>query len=277
MGASFSASLLAACNIQPDGSYRYLSDLLRLDAHRDDVSDMPSCSVNSSAINTPLIASAWASNLAAHPDTRFASYIVEGISQGFRIGFVQSAGSSLSSARRNMRSAYENSSVVEEYTAAELDQGRLVGPIPRQAVATEVHLSQFGVIPKRNRPGKWRLIVDLSSPKHASVNCGIDPAVCSLRYSGIDDVVVLVKSLGRGCLLTKLDLQSVYRVIPVHSADKVASGCVERGCIPRYCDTFRFAFCSQDIFGHCRCSVIRNDKEWCGRSHPLLRRLPVLR
>ena len=220
MGASFSASLLAACNIQPDGSYHYLSDLLRLDAHRDDVSATPSCPVNSSAINTPLIASAWASNLAAHPDTRFASYIIEGISQGFRIGFAQSAGSSLSPARRNMRSAYENSSVVEEYIAAELDQGRLVGPIPRQAVATEVHLSPFGVIPKRNRPGKWHLIVALSSPKHASVNCGIDPALCSLRYSGIDDAVALVKSLGRGCLLAKLDLQSAYRVIPAHPADR---------------------------------------------------------
>ena len=35
-------------------------------------------------------------------------------------------------------------------------------------------MSRFGVISKPHQPGKWRLITDLSSPKGASVNDGIN-------------------------------------------------------------------------------------------------------
>ena len=212
-----SASALAACNIQSNGSYRYMDDLLRLDAQR--VAPSEQFEQLSSVICSPLIASVWASNLAYQPDARFASYIANGITDGFRIGYSRAVSSVLASAKRNMRSAYENCSFVEEYIAEELVKGRLVGPIPCDGVSSasqSVHCSPFGVIPKRNRPGKWRLIVDLSSPKHKSVNSGIEPSLCSLKYSGLDEAVALVKSAGRGCLLAKLDLQSAYRVIPVH-------------------------------------------------------------
>ena len=217
---------LAACNIQADGVYRYMEDLLRLDAQRP-------CSPSSAAyplpslfaIHSPLRAEAWECHLSSHPDRSFASYIVEGIRQGFRIGFARSAMPSLLSTRRNMKSAYANSSVVDDYIAAELEKGRLIGPLSRRDLlssssAAFFHASPFGVIPKRNRPGKWRLIVDLSSPSQSSVNDGIDPSLCSLRYSGLDDAVAIIKRLGRGCLLAKLDLQSAYRIIPVHPDDR---------------------------------------------------------
>ena len=52
-----------------------------------------------------------------------------------------------------------------------------------------LHVSKFGVIPKSNQPGKWRLILDLSSPNGCSVNDGIEKKVCSLQYVKIDEVV----------------------------------------------------------------------------------------
>ncbi len=121
-----------------------------------------------------------------------------------------------------MKSAYSNPNVVDEYIAAEREKGRLIGPFSKQDLPSSVVIqaSPFGVIPKRNRPGKWRLIVDLSSPRHSSVNDGIDSSLCSLRYSGLDEAVAIIKRLGRGCLLAKLDLQSAYRVIPVHPDDR---------------------------------------------------------
>ena len=223
-GLGLSPAALSACCIEEDGAHRYIDDLLRLDAQRpaDNAAELSTLGGQSLLeVNTPLIASEWASNLAFHPDPRFAAYIIEGISNGFRIGFARAAYASLSSSRRNMRSAYDNSSVVDDYIATELEKGRLLGPISHHNVPpAAVHLSPFGVIPKRNRPDKWRLIVDLSSPKHKSVNSGIDPLLCSLRYSSIDDAVAIVKRLGRGCLLAKLDLQSAYRVIPVHPVDR---------------------------------------------------------
>ena len=43
------------------------------------------------------------------------------------------------------------------------------------------------MIPKQHQPGKWRLIVDLSHPKGASMNDGIEADLCSLSYVSIDD------------------------------------------------------------------------------------------
>ena len=52
-----------------------------------------------------------------------------------------------------------------------------------------VHISPFGVIPKKNKPNEWRLILDLSSPQGSSVNDGISKELCSLSYVSVDDVV----------------------------------------------------------------------------------------
>ena len=63
-------------------------------------------------------------------------------------------------------------------------------PFPR------LHISSFGVIPKKGQPGKWRLIVDLSSPGGASVNDGIDPQDFSLQYIKVDQVIRMVSRYG---------------------------------------------------------------------------------
>ena len=88
----------------------------------------------------------------------------------------------------------------------------MVGPLPQHIAG--LHVSRFGVIPKPHQPGKWRLIVDLSHPKGASVNDGIDPELCSLVYTSVDEAVNRV--LQRGRVLAKIDIASAYRIIPVH-------------------------------------------------------------
>ncbi len=76
-----------------------------------------------------------------------------------------------------MASASLHSQVVEEYLK-ECSAGRVVGPLSLRDFPY-VQVSPFGVIPK-STPGKWRLIVDLSSPHGGSVNNGIDSNLCSL-------------------------------------------------------------------------------------------------
>jgi len=61
-------------------------------------------------------------------------------------------------------------------------------------------------IPKKNKPGKYHLLMDLSSPKNFSVNDGIDPVLSCLSYASIDHLSVLVLSIGRGAMLVKLKL-----------------------------------------------------------------------
>ena len=79
-----------------------------------------------------------------------------------------------------MKLAQDNPHVIRDYLTTELHAGRIVGPFdPKQY--PYIHTSRFGVIPK-NTPGKWRLIVDLSSPEGRSVNDGIRGTWCSLIY-----------------------------------------------------------------------------------------------
>jgi len=80
-----------------------------------------------------------------------------------------------------MLSALEHPEVVQKYLQEECQMGRVLGPFDLGELPG-VHVSKFGVIPKSNQPGKWRLILDLSSPNGASVNDGIQKELCSLQY-----------------------------------------------------------------------------------------------
>ena len=71
----------------------------------------------------------------------------------------------------------------------------------------KVHLSRFGIIPKSNQPGKWRLIVDLSHPEGRSVNNGISGELCSLQYMRIEEVVRRLLKLGPGAQMAKMDIK----------------------------------------------------------------------
>ena len=83
-----------------------------------------------------------------------------------------------------------------------------------------LQVSPIGVIPKRNRPNKWRLIVNLSAPLGISANDSIDSELSSIAYTSIDDAAHMINHLGQGCLLAKFDLQEAYRAVPVHPLDQ---------------------------------------------------------
>ena len=161
----------------------------------------------------------WAKALADHPDKAFREYIMGGIAHGFRIGF-DYAKATCKSATSNMLSASTNAGVVQAYLDKELPLGRIVGPIPPSLTPKGTQISPIGVIPKSSQPGRWRLIVDLSSPEGNSVNEGIAPEWCSLQYLRVDDVVQHIVATGQGTLLAKLDIESSYRMVPVHPSDR---------------------------------------------------------
>ena len=121
-----------------------------------------------------------------------------------------------------MASAREHPKVIADYLNEELQEGRIVGPVDPKAVG--VHTSPFGVIPKCNKPGKWRLIVKLSSPSALSINDGIDHIQSSLHYSGLNEALAMINRLGKGSLLAKLDIKNAYRLIPVHPDDRPLLG-----------------------------------------------------
>ena len=160
-------------------------------------------------VSTPLMLREWSIELSEHPDPVFRNYILNGIQKGFCIGFNRVG--RCTSAASNMHSALENAAVVLEYLQKEVLLGRMIGPVSLETVPEGTQISPFGVIPKSNQPGKWRLIVDLSSPD------GIETNLCSLSYLRLDDVIDRIVESDRG---TKMDIVSAYRMVPVHPGDR---------------------------------------------------------
>ena len=172
---------------------------------------------------------AWTPFLQAHPDDTYAQYIASGLKYGFRIGFDASQ-VELQQNNRNLQSVLSNPQTVTEYLQVEAQLGRLNGPFLPLLVPA-IHCSPIGIIPKAHQRGKWRLIVDLSSPEGHSVNTGIPTELCSIKYASVDQAVETIHHLGRGTLLAKLDLKSAYRHVPVHPEDHWLLGMTWEGNI----------------------------------------------
>ena len=127
------------------GVYRYTSDLLALRATvSSEVVMPPECSV----ITSPLKPDVWESYRSAYPDIKhFVEYLVDGVRCGFCIGCCASS-VALQSATRNMPAADLHPTVIENYLSDELSCNRLA-----EAPSALVHVSKFGVIPKKHQPG----------------------------------------------------------------------------------------------------------------------------
>ena len=168
------------------------------------VTPLHSCSRDHNT-TTPSIA------LSQFPDKRLVTFLLNGIGNGFPIGADTSA-VVLEPVHHNLPSEAENSDVIDSYISSEVAEQCIRGPVP---YLPQIHISPMGIIPKPSQPGRWRFIADLSSPKGKSINDAISTQLCTLHYSRVNHVAQLVRSLGKGTFLAKLDLKSTYRVVPV--------------------------------------------------------------
>ena len=119
------------------------------------------------------------------PDQSFVTYVLDGLQNGFRVGF-NPASVPLKSATQNMPSASLQPSVIDDYLYTELAKGRVAGPFSSPPLP-HLHISRFGVIPKEHQPRKWRLILDLSNPDGHSVNDSIRKNPFTVQYMKVDD------------------------------------------------------------------------------------------
>ena len=114
------------------------------------------------------------------------------------MGFHHTRG--LKTAKRDKPSAYLHPSVIDEYLANEVSLGRSISTPP----FPNLQVSSSGIIPKKGQPGKWCLIVDLSSPQGFSVNDSVNAEDFSLQYITMDQVIHRVSSFGEGALMSQL-------------------------------------------------------------------------
>ena len=94
--------------------------------------------------------------------------------------------------------------------------GRVAGPFESVPFLT-FRVSPVGLV--SDKDGDVRLIHHLSYPTHNSVNYHIDSDICTVKYSNIDEAVLMIQNLSQGTLLAQSDLKSAFRLLPIFPGD----------------------------------------------------------
>ncbi len=144
-------------------------------------------------VANPLVWQQWESELDRHPDREWVELLIRGLKGGFRLGHDQSK-VVLEEKGGFMYEASQHSDIIREYLEKEV-QSRRVWRVEQDTAG--IQCSPFGVIPKKGKSGRWRLIVNLSAPEGHSVNDGIDRELSSVAYTSVDDVIRKCWSWGR--------------------------------------------------------------------------------
>jgi hypothetical protein len=170
--------------------------------------------INFALAATPINLEAMMPFLNCYPDKRKAFSLIKGFKYGFPLHY---EGPSRSYEAKNLKSALEHKTIVQQKIEKEIDLGRVEGPF-KNSPFINFCVSPIGLVPKK-QPGEFRLIHHLSYPKGDSVNDHIHPDLCSVQYTKFDEAVHMIQRLGRGTLMAKADIKSAFRLIPVAKED----------------------------------------------------------
>ncbi len=152
--------------------------------------------------------------LQVYSDKKSAKILSDGFSFGFKLGF---QGIREGRNSPNLKSAEADPTLALEKVMKEVHMNRIAGPFSQIPISNLI-ISPIGLVPKA-QPGKWRLIQHLSFPHGQSVNDGINPDVCLVKYASFDLAVQLVVRNGKGALMAKADIESAFRLLPIHPDD----------------------------------------------------------
>ena len=100
---------------------------------------------------------------------------------GFHLSY---AGSQLSLISKNHKITVNFPSVISDFISEGITYNRIAGPFSSPPFQHFIS-SSLGVVPKSEQ-GKYRVIEDLSFPKHNSVNDHIPQKNSSVQYESID-------------------------------------------------------------------------------------------
>lgn len=148
-----------------------------------------------------------------YPNRSVALELVEGFSRGFRL---QYTGPRVSISSQNLVSANQYKAETLNKLQKEVSLGRMLGPFLSKPIST-LRISPIGLVPKQD--GGWRLITHLSYPPENSINHYIDPDLCKVKYSSLDNVLGMIYKLGKHAKLGKIDISSAFRLLIVNPAD----------------------------------------------------------
>ena len=116
---------------------------------------------------------------------------------------------------RNSLQANLHPKAVDDKLSSELINKRIAGPFKTPP------FPNFKVSPlsirEKSEPGKFRLLHNLSYPyDSSSVNGGIPQQHKTVTYATVQTAITKINQLGKNCFLAKADIQSAYRMVPIH-------------------------------------------------------------
>lgn len=173
--------------------------------------------------------------------------IVEGIRDGFRIGFPIIY---CTHAPPNSVSLYEQPNIFNNIIAHEFEMKRFLGPFSRNELESLIgpfQSSPLSLIPKPHKPESFRMIQNFSfpcvpTPPLFSVNYGIDANNYPCTWGTFTIVALMVWSLPPGSQGAVRDVAEAYRTVPLHPTQWAAA-------VVRLAEADRFAINTCTAFG----------------------------
>ena len=158
----------------------------------------------------------WVQELQGYWDTQ----LLEFLKYGFPLDFNRD--SKLRSEGENHKSALQFPMDVDAYLQEETQFKAILGPFVDSPIK-QLHCSPFMTREKANAAHR-RVIIDLSWPKDASVNLGIDKdsymaTDFELTFPTVDHITDAVKNVGPGAHLFKIDISRAFRHVKIDPFD----------------------------------------------------------
>ena len=125
----------------------------------------------------------------------------------------------------NKESTETLASVFNDIIQAEFNKGRYLGPFSREELVYEIgpfQSSLLSLVPKSGKPGKYRLIQNLSYPHTntptPSINAYLNSDDFPCTWGTFRTVCALIRNLPQGAQAAVRDISEAYRIIPLHES-----------------------------------------------------------
>lgn len=171
---------------------------------------------------TPLVADEWDQNLrAAHLLGKY-NQIPMFIRHGALAGIPQIPHSFTP---LNKESTMALPIAFNEIVQAEFTKGRYIGPFSKEELEDEIgsfQSSPLSLVPKAGKPGKYRLIQNLSHPHTntpvPSINTRLKADDFPCTWGTFRTICTLIRGLPSGSQAAVRDIAEAYRIIPLHES-----------------------------------------------------------
>ena len=133
----------------------------------------------------------------------------------------------------NHKGATDYPMALSKYIQKEQSHGAVMGPFQKIPFPKKVGIAPLSTRPKKESDDR-RIILDLSFPPGQAVNDGISKdqylgLAAKLTFPKVDDFALRIYTLGRGCMMFKIDLSRYFRQLPLDPGDYSMIGYIING------------------------------------------------